>query len=317
MKTILRKLMILGFFLNPTIDVNAQQWCSQGATWEYETLYLIKYLLKFQYSGDTIINGNNVNMIDFYSRQYFYGPPGSNPYAGPSQLSGKYYTLYRNDSLFDWTNNQFRFLIDFQASVGDVWQINLFNPQNDTICGIETRIVDSTGIDNINGISMRWVAYSSDNDYIHVKAYERLGPINNFLFPHLSACIGDLQEVGLNILRCYSDDEIGEIISQSTLYTSPDLPCELYETVSINEVNFKEEVSIFPNPTRQTITVQIGNFSNFNCIINDYLGKEVHNSKLTESSSEIMLNIPPGLYFVNLYNPNKELISTQKLVVMN
>lgn len=317
MKKIL-PILITSFLIGITkFEIKAQQWCRPGATWEYENLFVIKYLYKFVYSGDTIIDGNNVNIISKFSRNYYYGPIGSNPYAGPSQFSMRYYTLYRNDSLFNYVNGQFRFLIDFNAEVGDTWEIELFNPYNDTFCATEIRTVDSVGIEQINGINMRWVAYSSNNIYSNAKAYERFGPINNYIFPHLFNCIDVIQEVELNILRCYSDDEIGEIISESTLYTSPDIPCELYETVSINEVNFKNEVRIFPNPTKEKITIQIGNLSNVNCIINDYLGMEVHNTKLTGSQSEIMLNISPGLYFIKLYDPNNELISTQKIVVIN
>lgn len=307
-------LIVYSIFVNR--ETNAQQWCSPGAKWTYENAYVIQHLFKFEYVGDTLINGYNSNIINKYSRIYFFGPPGSGPYAGQEEMIGSEYTLFRNDTLYHIRDGELKFLYDFGASAGDIWEVEVsFSLDTVYNCASQIITVDSVGIEEINGVPMRWVAYSSNTIDASGKAYERFGPINNFIFPQLTSC--DLQEPPLMILRCYSDDEIGQVEGETSIWIQPEFRCDLYETVSIRQVTDQNEFQVYPNPASKSIIIRKTSSSRLNCIIINAIGQEVQRNELINNISTLDINLNSGLYYLKICDFENNIWSIQKLIIKN
>ena len=100
----------------------------------------------------------------------------------------------------------------------------------------------------------------------------------------------------------------------SDIFEPIDALQELYnETLSVNSNSFSEEnISIYPNPAKESITVQSNNSLISKFEIFDVTGKLV-TSRTTESPiTHALINISDlntGLYFINIFNDNEEKVS--------
>lgn len=75
-------------------------------------------------------------------------------------------------------------------------------------------------------------------------------------------------------------------------------------------------VSIFPNPSNGTITIELGSWrpgTRLNLI--NALGQQMRSFEIESQTSSITLNCKPGIYFCQLLSPSGELIATQKLII--
>lgn len=82
--------------------------------------------------------------------------------------------------------------------------------------------------------------------------------------------------------------------------------------------NLNQSFSIFPNPTKDQLHIQLSNSQSDNLVrITDISGKQILSKKLNSSESSILLNLTTfnkGLYFISIENSKGK--QTQKLIVL-
>jgi hypothetical protein len=74
----------------------------------------------------------------------------------------------------------------------------------------------------------------------------------------------------------------------------------------------KSEISIFPNPNNGTFQISLPN-GNETVFITNSLGQEIYKTKAANILMSIDLNIPNGLYFVNIQT-DKEILKQKVLI---
>ncbi len=89
--------------------------------------------------------------------------------------------------------------------------------------------------------------------------------------------------------------------------------------LSINQF-LNESLSIYPNPTKNQLTIDLGTNSNLiggNYKILNMLSQEVQNGILSSQQNSIQLdNIKgEGIYFVKIYDSSKKLMDTKKIII--
>ncbi len=76
-------------------------------------------------------------------------------------------------------------------------------------------------------------------------------------------------------------------------------------------------LSIFPNPTKDNLTLKIGDYNNekLSFRLYDMLGKLLSNGKIVTQETKIeMTNLPSTTYFVNVINQENKKVQTFKII---
>ena len=194
--------------------------------------------------GDTIINGIACRIIEGD-----LGPHTAN-------LFGDNYVYEQGGQVFAYFDqiNQFQKIFDFDAIVGDSWNIVVHETATNAVFDTFQITVDSTFIEVLDGDSTKSYLYSLeflpsegsqcpgfyDDDYFvglyDLKANNKLGA-GHYLFPvPTSICISDIYDMEWDgHLRCYTDDNI--------TYTSlpASVPNCTYQNISVEEVKQPEQ----------------------------------------------------------------------------
>jgi Secretion system C-terminal sorting domain len=87
-------------------------------------------------------------------------------------------------------------------------------------------------------------------------------------------------------------------------------PFEISTLGSNNFPNIVLEMTVYPNPTTNNITLKIGDFSieNLSYQMFDVAGKQILDSKISNNETLILLeNQSSGIYFLNIQDNNKTL----------
>lgn len=282
-------ILLLTFCSKSTIG---QTWAPLGAEWHYSfNNFWVEGYVKIHSIEDTIINSINCKKLE-KTRVVFDHLTGEID----TTLIGVDYMYSDTDKVYIYINNQFYTLYDFSANIGDSWVI----PRNEDIIGIcddegEIIVVD-TGHVSINTQYLRTIRVESISDshwsFIPGDIIERIGPGSAYMLPEPTvACILDVYEGGP--LRCYEDDAFG-------LY-STGIFAECDYVVSIPEKELSE-VSIFPNPCKDFLHIELADFStNHSISIIDVYGNEVFNSFFANSQLQLnMAGFSSGIYFLRI-----------------
>jgi hypothetical protein len=91
-------------------------------------------------------------------------------------------------------------------------------------------------------------------------------------------------------------------------------------TTGFNPITYANTIKIFPNPASSQITIDCGNFSNINGYkikILNTLSQMVYQQTINSQTYTVSLNTfgGAGLYFVNIYDANNNLIDVRKIVL--
>ena len=94
----------------------------------------------------------------------------------------------------------------------------------------------------------------------------------------------------------------------------------LYTTLGTEQIPANNQITIYPNPAKEQITIDLGTNSNIvggNYKIINTLGQEVLNGVLSSQQNNIQLNNVKGqgIYFVKIYDNSKNLIKTKKIII--
>ena len=83
-------------------------------------------------------------------------------------------------------------------------------------------------------------------------------------------------------------------------------PFEISVTVGIKETSINLELSVYPNPTTDYLTLKVDDNSDLNYQLYDLQGKIIANKKVTNATTIIkMEELAKALYFLNVTKNNK------------
>ena len=111
-------------------------------------------------------------------------------------------------------------------------------------------------------------------------------------------------------LRCYQDDAL--------FYKPVSIECDYINSLSVEEHNMKNQIMIYPNPTKSWVNLELKeevNFSDFDVIITDMSGKIVKMSSFDSQITKINTsNLQSGNYIVHFIEKGN-LVNSQKLIL--
>ena len=91
-------------------------------------------------------------------------------------------------------------------------------------------------------------------------------------------------------------------------------PYEISTTVGINETSINLELSVYPNPTTDYLTLKVEDNTELNYQLYDNQGKIIENKKVTANSTTISMEaLPKSIYFLNITD-NKQVVKTFKII---
>ena len=279
------------FVFGITAITFSQSWAPIGATWTYQVENAVNSGIGFREwtsVSDTLIDGHDCKII------LRSGDPVN------SDLSDSLITYEENGVVYWYLHNQFTILYDFNKLAGESWTV-----MRDT-CGIVIT-VDSTSFETINGIELKTLYVSSEDYAFSGKIIENIGntsmPSPYFLYH----CDGIFKDTYFYTgLRCYADSIMG--------YHSFNISPSCDYVTDVSEQDEKNELLLYPNPTSQSIQVQINPaLSNHYRILNN-TGQLVQQGNLNTSSANISVStLRPGIYFFEIQTDKN--ITQQRFVI--
>ncbi len=94
-------------------------------------------------------------------------------------------------------------------------------------------------------------------------------------------------------------------------------PYEISTTIGINETSISLEMSVYPNPTTNYLTLKVEKTDNLSYQLYDMQGKLIKNIIISSKTTNIsMENLPSAIYFLKISKSNK-LVKTFKIIKNN
>lgn len=259
---------------------NAQSWCPPGATWTYthSNNWTHEGYARYQYIGDTVIDGNNAQIISMHAAGYDFSMQ-----ANFSWDQGPYFTTVNGGLVSLWTGSAFDTLYNFSASIGDQWQMNV--PDGSTPSVVVS--VTDTGSTSIDGVPLRYLVTAlngSGSDTI----MERLGSLSHQLVPWSMSITDQLD----GPLRCYADVEI----DHRQYWWA--FGCESW--VGVDKPSISAVTILFPNPGTDHFTLSLLPGPHTITLF-DVTGRIVHQQRTTDAQATIdTARLPSGIYMVKV-----------------
>jgi hypothetical protein len=281
--------------------LEAQSWCPPGAEWHYSANFCTGacngYVRMFS-SGDTIVQNQPCTKIERIRTYTSY----FDPTIYVDTLSNLYtYSTVGIVWMFDPQMNAFDTLYDFNATIGDSWQL-IHLPENSL--GSDFLSVLDTGHVSVDGHQLRWLsveyhfqgATGNNPPYLDT-LIQRIGSNQFYMLPYdFPNGFFDGQEGGF--FRCYTDNDIS--------YQSPSVQtCDL--PLRVTERALRRAPVIFPNPGNDQITVEFPAFAFADQMeLYDAWGKKVLVVRIARERTLVDVSIlPPGFYAYRLVNTAK------------
>lgn len=323
----MKKLLFSSLLLAVTLSLSAQDPFGKYATWHFTYSEFGYYGLKVvSYSKDTVINGMTWQKLDVSGiSQIKTGPNWDDISQDTNARFEPILVATRNDSIFRMDDNQSPVLLyDFSGNVGDTWQYG----QVDTTFGCQDTpiaTITAKGTTTIDGYVLEYVdvTYPMDTleyqgskhygnssySYMSNRIYRTFGERNfNGLFaPKVTTCDGTSFQLASEQMRCYQNMDV--FIN----WTSDD--CDAWSLLSTAE-NEVEPIVLYPNPSNGIVQLQF-NSTNVNMRIElvDMSGR-IARIDYTLNENPYTLQIEnSGLYTLNVYNANGQLVASEKVIV--
>lgn len=171
-----------------SVGINAQNFENPSNIWVYGGLnfYQADFYV-YQWKNDGEINGEPVKVL---GTQRYFAMGSENPrFFGPFGDDDIY--LKVNDEgvhVWDPADNDFDFLFDFEAQVGDIWMNNMWGfvglENGEQVSITEENIVNALGNHDSNGQNFQYLEINQVNHYIephNSRIYHGIGPSGSFL----------------------------------------------------------------------------------------------------------------------------------------
>lgn len=140
-------------------------------------------------------------------------------------------------------------------------------------------------------------------------------------FPQTSSCWGGDIQIGRNWSNFtnYFNGKIDDIGIWNRALTQAEIT-GLYTTLGAEQNLANSQITVYPNPAKEQITIDCGNLSNtsgWSFQILNTLGQEVLNGKINSQQNVVPLNSlnGTGVYLVKIYDASNSLLNTKKIVL--
>jgi hypothetical protein len=305
----MNRLTIIISLLLSSYSCFSQTWCAPGATWHYKDIVIWwpayrNGITELKYTNTVTINSITCNEIT----RTFTGQIGGTVSPVGTYTYYPLYT-YENNSvyyLYDNETNTFDTIANFNASIGDKWEIPFYS----TSCSTKPKLtVTDIGNITINSQGLRRIVVSSgwSTDTI----IERIGGFNHFFAPYYK-CIADAPN--LPDFICYQDDNF-------PLYKKYNAHNCFYD-VGLNELEANcDLLTIYPVPINGNLNLNAQNGGNYiydEVIIYNSFGELIRREKIEFVDQKAKLEISElsnGVYFLYLKNQNHTSINKRFVVL--
>jgi hypothetical protein len=147
-------------------------------------------------------------------------------------------------------------------------------------------------------------------------------------FAFLLFCVGEVQAqqnsipsggeaTGLGGTASYS---VGQVVYTTNTGTNGSVaqgvqqPYEISTTAGINETTINLEMSVYPNPTTNYLTLKTEDNSNLSYQLYDLQGKVIENKKINANSTTIKMEaLPNAVYLLKIKN-NSQIVKSFKII---
>lgn len=287
----MKRLVILLFIANSSLLFAQHEWAPKGATWYYDfsDQFWKEGYIEIKNIGDTIIDQKSCKLLQAKIISYDYIFQNVDTGIGSTEI-----TYYDSSIVYIYRFNKFFKIFDFNASVGDSWEIPSFLFNSGGLCDtIATAIVDDVGTTIINSDTLRTLKLNiktgSQFGY-QGTVIERIGSLS-FMYPYYIACVADAG--GGNGLRCYRDDNF--------YYQRGTKECDWLPT-GINDASYSAVIKLFPNPVEKQFKLIIPDNVINDClkvVIFNSAGLELMHSQLTDGIVDVSI-LPSGIYLAKV-----------------
>jgi hypothetical protein len=237
---------------------------------------------KYYTDGDTLINAQtyvkikkvevpNINDVSLF--------PAYTGAIRQDTLNKKIYVV-----LTDSTTEHI--LYDFSLQVGDTIN-SVLHTLTAGCLGFNTETIYLIDTIQVNGYDHRVFHYQGSCDGTDGSYIEGIGSEFGLLFPNLK----DIQESHLNCLK----------INNQSYYPYANVTCTL-PTISVNDLDQLLDISIFPNPTSEILTISLPeNSLTTDAHLFDAAGKEQHRLKVQGGENIVdVIKLDYGIYFLQI-----------------
>jgi len=264
---------------------HAQDFAAPGSSWVYSDHELTgnhSYPRGIVSVGDTVVNGQPVHIV---IGDCFCG----------GGVANYIYELNRRVYFYNYQSGTFNLLYDFNLNAGESFMLYPQDAAEDSFYVV----VDSTGLDTINGFLLK-------TQFVHVQAfpphiaYEFHGKIiegigsTDCLYPQFGSC-----DPPTNGLRCYQDPVIG-------FYDTRLAPsCDTVYVISdgVDEPGYDVHATLSPNPFSENavLSVRHPGTAGGTIDITDITGRIMREENFSGSNISIQReNLEEGVYFYYL-----------------
>ena len=293
----MKYLLFIFFFILLSTTSKSQVWIKSGATWHYNWHFFAwGGFIKIHYDNDTILQGKNCQKLSSLKYNFAYDQFGTIHFLGVDTMTDKY-TYNSGDTVFHFVNNQFYILYNFGAAPGDTWDLGV--DTSGFLCGQSYARVDSIGTIELNGQTHRWISLSAtlnSSVSLYGKAVERIGSIDNYLFPLEVNCdTSSIADFPSYTFACFEDDSF-------PLYNRTISDCEYLLYIGVVELNdTKSNYLIYPNPSNEIININSSSNNSFEIIIYTIKGQQLRTINNCNDNTQIDIStLSDGVYIFRI-----------------
>ncbi|MES2133487.1 MAG: T9SS type A sorting domain-containing protein [Bacteroidota bacterium] len=308
----MKKPLLLFFFLTLCTLSKAQSWCPNiGTYWYFDAPNSPNFCngyVKYDYYQDSLINGNNCQMIRRYRENSCINGSHAGYITPIFTYTNSNKVVYMNDytSSASVQTQVFDTLFWFNAPIGAKWLMlpQSYNCTYSTACVVT---VQDTGHRTVQGINLRWqkVNYIAQSggpvQTLQDTIYERFGYLRTEPFNTQNFCATAIDIQTSRIFRCYGDNQLTNLKYKYTgacdYYDNTGIPIGIHET-KVTDDNF----ILSPNPAASVLQISSKDKAWENSLIEvqDALGRTALKSAYTSSLD--ISTLQSGIYFIVFKN---------------
>lgn len=296
------------FLLACSFHCMSQNWLPEGMIWHYTNMEfgLPANVSEMSIIGDTLIQGKSCSILQRNLTTCDNRPIFDYMYKSDDKL------FY-----YDFVKETFQLLCDFSAGPGDVYSIPIW-PGMENLSESDSLYVrvDSVRTAELSNTSLDYfyVSYGrvrADTIYYHTwprgEYYEDIGSAFSFFhFPENGFCDG----LHSSRLRCLFHPDFGE-----DRFITGDAVCDSLSS-NFNIVE-NDKIDVYPNPTRDQITIDTKENSDFTIEIFSIYGEKVESTSFNNQSSISLLvdHLDSGIYLAIIRNLRNSMTARRNIVI--